>query len=147
KYVDSVNVDSLGNAAIMTILSGLDPHSVYIPARKLLEVNEELEGVFFGIGIEFVIIQDTSTILRILEGGPAASAGLRPGDKIIQINDSLVAGNHSSGETMKELSRGKMGTPVKLKLLRGPKIYELAVKRGPVQITSIDAFYMADDTT
>lgn len=147
KYVDSVNVDSLGNAAIMTILSGLDPHSVYIPARKLVEVNEELEGVFFGIGIEFVIIKDTSTVLRILEGGPAASAGLRPGDKIIKINDSLIAGNHSSSETMRELTRGKKGTPVKLRLMRGSKIVDLEVKRGPVKITSIDAFYMADDTT
>lgn len=147
KYVDSVNVDSLGNAAINTILSGLDPHSVFIPARKLSEVNEELEGVFFGIGIEFIILNDTSTILRVLEGGPGINAGLKPGDKIIKVNDSLVAGNKTNNETLKELTRGKRGTIVKLQLLRTSKPLEIEVKRGPVLLSSIDAVYMADEIT
>lgn len=147
KYVDSVNTDSLGTLAIQTILSGLDPHSVYIPAKDLQQVNEGLEGVFFGIGIEYSIIQDTVVALRIIEGGPAKKSGLIPGDKFIRINDSLVAGNHTSNETIRNLSRGKAGSLVKVQLLRNGELLEKEIRRGPVMLFSIDAAYMVDDTT
>lgn len=147
KYVDDVNTDSLGTVAIESILSGLDPHSVYIPASKLEEVNENLEGVFFGIGIEFSIINDTVTTLRVMEGGPGQKAGIKPGDKIIKVNDSLVAGNKTNSDILKKLIRGKGGSRVNLTLLRLNQEIEKEVRRGPVIVSSIDASYMADDTT
>lgn len=147
KYVDDVNVDSLGGVAIESILGGLDPHSVYIPASKLEEVNESLEGVFFGIGIEFSMINDTVTTLRVMEGGPGQKAGMKPGDKIIKVNDSLVAGNRTSADALKKLIRGKGGSKVKLMLLRLDREIEKEVRRGPVVVSSIDASYMANDTT
>lgn len=147
KYVDDVNVDSLGNVAIETILSGLDPHSVYIPPRKLQELNEGLEGVFFGIGIEYSMIRDTSTALHITEGGPSEKVGLKPGDKFIRINDSLVAGNGTSAETFRNLTRGKAGSMVKVELLRAGQSLVREIKRGPIRLFSVDASYMVDDTT
>lgn len=147
KYVDNVNLDSLGDLAIKSILDGLDPHSVFIPAVKLSEVNEGLEGVFFGIGIEFNILNDTVTTLRVLEGGPSEAAGIKPGDKILRVNDSLVAGNNTSAETLKNLIRGRGGSVVKLILLRLDHQIEKNVKRGPVKLSSIDASYMVNDTT
>jgi carboxyl-terminal processing protease len=83
KYVDKENMDSLGNLAIQTILSRLDPHSVYLPAQELKMVNEDLEGQFFGIGIEFNIINDTVNVVNVLSKGPAETAGLLIGDQLI----------------------------------------------------------------
>lgn len=146
KYVDNVNVDSLGSVAIQSVLSGLDPHSVFIPASQLQEVNENLEGIFFGIGIEFSMIKDTITTLRVMEGGPGQQAGMKPGDKIIRINDSLVAGNHTSTDVLKKLIRGRSGSKVKLAILRLHQNIVKEVKRGPVIVSSIDAAYMVNDT-
>lgn len=147
KYVDSVNTDSLGNAAIQAILAGLDPHSIYIPASKLSQVNEDLEGVFFGVGIEFRIINDTVNTIRVIEGGPSKTAGLQTGDKFIRVNDSLIAGNHSSQLTIKKLMRGKNGSVVKVVLLRDGKLINKDIIRGPVPLVSVDATYMLNDTT
>lgn len=147
KYVDEVNIDSLGNIAIETILSGLDPHSAYISPPKLQEINESLEGIFFGIGIEYSVIHDTSTALHVIQGGPAQKAGLLPGDKFIRIDDSLVAGNRTNAETFRRLTRGKAGSMVKVDLLRNGKPLTAEIKRGPVRLFSIDAAYMVDDTT
>lgn len=147
KYVDNVNTDSLGSIAIQSILEGLDPHSVYIPPTRLAEINEDLEGVFFGIGIEFRIINDTTNAIRVLEGGPSQKAGLRPGDKIIRVNDSLVAGNHTNEETLKNLMRGKGGSKVNVTLLRDGNSIKKEITRGPVRLYSVDASYMINDTT
>ncbi len=147
KYVDNVNTDSLGTIAIQSILEGLDPHSVFIPATKLTEINEDLEGVFYGIGIEFRIINDTTNAIRILEGGPSQKAGLKPGDKIIRVNDSLVAGNNISNETLKNLMRGKGGSKVTLTLFRNGNLITKEITRGPVRLFSVDASYMLNDTT
>src|ERR1700759_4787749 len=93
RYVDPVNMDSLGGEAIDGMLAHLDPHSVFIPASDLTEVNEDLEGNFEGIGVEFQIFDDTVNITSVLSGGPSDKAGLLAGDKFIRVNDSLVAGN------------------------------------------------------
>lgn len=147
KYVDKVNVDSLGTIAIQSILDRLDPHSVYIPPTRLESVNEDLEGMFFGIGIEFRIINDTTNAIRILEDGPSQKAGLKPGDKIIRVNDSLVAGNHTDENTLKKLMRGKGGSKVTLTLMRQGNLMNREITRGPVRLYSVDAAYMLNDTT
>ncbi|MBW7840693.1 MAG: S41 family peptidase [Chitinophagaceae bacterium] len=147
KYVDTVNIDSLGNVAIENILEGLDPHSVYIPYERLQEINEDLEGVFFGIGIEFSIINDTTHTLRVIKGGPSDKAGLQTGDEFIKVGDSLVAGNHTTEATLKNLMRGKNGTKVTATILRDGQLLVKEITRGPVPIVSIDAAYMLNDTT
>ena len=147
KYVDDVNVDSLGSIALQTILDGLDPHSVYIPKQQLQEVNEDLEGLFYGIGVEFTVINDTTNIIRIIEGGPSEKAGLKTGDKFLKVDDSLIAGNHTSEESLKDLMRGKGGSKVTVTLMRNGDVIKKEITRGPVRLYSIDASYMVNDTT
>jgi carboxyl-terminal processing protease len=90
RYVDTVNVDSLGYFAIEDVLNQLDPHSVYIAPQEVQSVNEDMQGNFQGIGIEFNMIDDTVHITAIMEKGPAANAGLEVGDQILIANDSSV---------------------------------------------------------
>ncbi|MBN9349190.1 MAG: S41 family peptidase [Chitinophagaceae bacterium] len=146
KYVDSVNIDSLGDVAIQAVLGGLDPHSVFIPASRMQEVNEDLEGVFFGIGVEFSIINDTANTMRVLQGGPSERAGMKPGDKFIKVNGVLVAGNHITNDKLKEIMRGKSGTKVDAEILRNGKLINKQIIRGPVRLFSIDASYMLNDS-
>jgi carboxyl-terminal processing protease len=92
RYVDSVNSEKLSNAAITSMLQELDPHSVFIPNQQLNEVNEDLEGSFQGIGVEFNILHDTVHILHVVEGGPSAKAGLQIGDKILRVDNHNAVG-------------------------------------------------------
>lgn len=146
KYVDNENLDSLGNLAIQAILQGLDPHSIYLPVQELKEVNEDLQGVFYGIGVEFNIIDDTTNILNVLPGGPSEKAGLRIGDKIIKVNDSLIAGNKTSGDKLKSLLRGPRGSKVSVSVLRNQSIIPLTITRGAIPLFSLDAAYMVNDS-
>src|ERR1700712_4548113 len=84
KYVDAVSPDTLADDAIQQVLTKLDPHSIYIPAVNLGEVNEDLQGNFQGIGVEFNIFSDTVNIITVMEGGPSEKAGLQVGDRIIK---------------------------------------------------------------
>lgn len=149
KYVDSVNADDLYNDAITGILGHLDPHTNYIPAKDLLSVNEELEGSFTGIGVEFYILNDTVMVTSVLKNGPSADAGVLPGDKIVQVNDSVVTGQKVGNDGIITYLRGVEGSNVQLGLLRtgSDKLMTVSVKRGAVPIYSIDAAYMIDDQT
>ncbi len=146
KYVDNENLDSLGNLAILAVLQGLDPHSIYLPVQELKEVNEDLRGVFYGIGVEFNILDDTTNILNVLPGGPSEKAGLRIGDKIIKVNDSLIAGNKTSAETLKSLLRGPRGAKVSISVLRNNALLPVTITRGAIPLFSLDAAYMVNDT-
>ena len=124
KYVDTVNRAQLIDKSIEKILSNLDPHSVYIPAKDVGEMNESLEGNFEGIGIEFFIVQDTITVVTAISGGPAELSGMRAGDRIIKIDDSLVAGTKIGEAEVKHRLRGPKNTSVKVtakKLVRALK--------------------------
>jgi len=149
KYVDSVSTDSLYEDAISGILKHLDPHTVYIPARELASVTESLEGNFQGIGVEFHILNDTLMITSVLKNGPSFDAGVLPGDKIIKVGDSIVAGIHISSDDIIAKLRGLEGSMVDLKLFRPSdnKFLDLKVKRGTIPIFSLDAAYMMDATT
>src|SRR5882757_408701 len=98
KYVDRVSMDTLGSSAIEGMLGHLDPHSVFIPAVDLSEVNEDLQGNFEGIGVEFQIFDDTVNVVNVLTGGPSDRAGLQVGDKFLKVDDSTVAGNRITNE-------------------------------------------------
>lgn len=147
KYVDNENIDSLGIDAIQTILTQLDPHSVYLPVQELKQVNEDLEGQFFGIGIQFNIINDTVNVVNVLEKGPSQKAGLLIGDQIIKVNDSLVAGNHITATKLRKLIVGNVGQKVTITILRGGTQKQFEITRGPVPLYSLDAAYMITDTT
>ena len=142
KYVDSINTRDLKNDAIQGILGHLDPHSVYIPADQLASVNEDLEGSFQGIGVEFLIIRDTINITSVIPGGPSATAGLEIGDKLVKVNDSVVAGVHITTDRIKTLLRGPLNSNVRLVIYREKDTSTFTVKRGTIPLHSVDAAYM-----
>ena len=143
-YVDEIDTDSLLEASFPGLLSRLDPHSVYIPAKDLQNVNEELGGSFSGIGISFNLLNDSINVLEVISGGPSEKAGLLPGDRIIAINDTVVAGQNWSDVKVKGSLRGEKGSTVKLTVKRqtSAKPLDFEVIRGDIPMTSIDAAYM-----
>ncbi|PWB03013.1 S41 family peptidase [Duncaniella muris] len=143
-YVDDVDPDSLLEASFAGLLSHLDPHSVYIPASDLQNVNEELSGSFSGIGISFNLLNDSINVLEVISGGPSEKAGLLAGDKIVSINDTIVAGQKWSDVKVRSSLRGPKGSVVKLGIKRhtSKKILPFEVVRGDIPVTSIDAAYM-----
>ncbi len=143
-YVDDVDPDSLLEASFAGRLSHLDPHSVYIPAADLQNVNEELSGSFSGIGISFNLLNDSINVLEVISGGPSEKAGLLAGDKIVSINDTIVAGQKWSDVKVRSSLRGPKGSVVKLGIKRhtSKKILPFEVVRGDIPVTSIDAAYM-----
>ncbi len=146
KYVDSENINSLGTLAIQVILAKLDPHTVYLPVQELKEVNEDLEGVFYGIGVEFNILNDTTNVVNVLPKGPSDKAGLQVGDQFIKVGDSVIAGNHITAEKLKELLRGSGGSKAEVTLLRNGKLIKVRITRGAIPLYSLDAAYMITDT-
>jgi carboxyl-terminal processing protease len=142
KYVDPVATDTLADDAIQQVLSKLDPHSIYIPAVNLGEINEDLQGNFQGIGVEFNIFSDTVNIITVMEDGPSDKAGLQVGDRIIKVGDSLVAGNGITTARIKKLLRGPGASTVVLTILRGNKPMPISLQRGMIPIVSVDAAYM-----
>lgn len=143
-YVDEVDTDSLLEASFPGLLSRLDPHSVYIPAKDLQNVNEELGGSFSGIGISFNLLNDSINVLEVISGGPSEKAGLLAGDRIIAINDTVVAGQGWSDVKVRSSLRGEKGSTVKLTVKRHSSETPLTfdVIRGDIPVTSIDAAYL-----
>jgi carboxyl-terminal processing protease len=148
-YVDSVNHNDLVEAAIPAILKKLDPHSVYIPAKDLARANEPLQGNFDGIGISFNMLTDTILIISTIPGGPSEKLGLLPGDKILYVNDSLVAGKHISDEKVMGMLKGPRGTVVKIKILRNgqKELLPFEITRDKIPIYSVDVDYMVNNHT
>lgn len=144
KYVDTVNVDSLGFMAIQNVLSQLDPHSVYIPAEQVKLVNEDLQGNFEGVGIEFEVIDDTVTVLSTVPNGPAETAGIKVGDRVLTANDSLVSGVKSNEDRIRKLFRGPRGTEVNVQFVRNGQKKTITIQRGIIPVKSVDAAYMIE---
>lgn len=144
KYVDTVNTDSLGQFAIQDVLSQLDPHSIYIPPVELQAVNEDMQGNYQGVGVEFGMLNDTLHILHIMPKGPAEKAGVQVGDKVIAANDSIVSGKKRKYEEVRKFFRGPKGTEVKVKYIRNGKTAELTIQRGVIPVKSVDAAYMIE---
>lgn len=147
KYVDSVHIDSLEGKAIQEMMNELDPHSVYLPPVDLKEANEDLAGNFEGIGVEFNLFNDTVNVVFVIPDGPSDKAGLQIGDKILKVNDSLLAGKKFSTDEIRSLIRGPQGSKAVLQILRGSNQQAITVTRGTIPVPSVDASYMIDKTT
>jgi carboxyl-terminal processing protease len=147
KYVDEVNRTELEEVAIPTLLRKLDPHSVYIPARDLARANEPLQGNFDGIGITFNMITDTILVISTISGGPSEKAGLMAGDKIIYVNDSLVAGKGIPDENIVSMLKGQRGTTVEVRVKRKgvDDLIDFGIIRDKIPIHTIDVAYMIEE--
>ena len=143
QYVDTVNMNDLIENTIPKIFGELDPHSVYIPAKDLADVNEELDGSFSGIGVSFNMQTDTIMVISVISGGPAEKAGILPFDRIITINDSLFAGTNKSQEKIMKSLRGAKNSTVKLGIKRGlsDELLQINVTRGDVPVKSVDVCF------
>ena len=146
-YVDPIKLDTIYEKAIPALLSELDPHSEYIPAKMFAEVNESLEGEFDGIGIVFNASTDTITVLSVIPKGPSSEAGVRPGDRIVKIDGRTVAGQKIPQDSMVRMMRGKRGTRVKLGVKRASldELVDIEVTRAPIEIHSIETSFMLDE--
>ena len=147
RYVDSVHIDTLEEGAIQQMMSGLDPHSIYIPASNLKEVNEDIAGNFEGIGVEFNIFYDTVHVLYVIPNGPSDKAGLKVADRIIKVNDQPIAGKGIKTDEVKKLIRGPGNSEVNLTVLRNNRPLNISVLRGRIPVPSMNAAYMIDKTT
>lgn len=149
KYVDDVDRDELIEEAINNLLEELDPHSSYIPAEQLREINEQLEGNFEGIGVEFLILDDTIAVISALSGGPSEIAGLIAGDKIVEVGDSVIAGRGLAARDVQNLLRGEKGSKVEVGIRRGlePQLRRFTITRDKIPMQSIDVAYMLDQKT
>ena len=147
KYVDVVDMDSIMDRVLPTILEELDPHSAYYPAEETQVSNDELHGSFSGIGIQFSMQDDTIRVNSVIRGGPSEKVGVLAGDRIVLINDSVFAGKKiPSNEVVKNL-KGPKGTTVKISVLRNgePNLVDFTIERGDIPVKSIDAAYMITD--
>ncbi|HEY5748309.1 MAG TPA: S41 family peptidase [Chryseolinea sp.] len=146
-YVDTVNTSELVDDAIQHMLNKLDPHSAYINAADRIAANEDLRGNFDGIGVEFNIFHDTIVVVSALSGGPSEALGIQSGDKIIKVDDKLLAGiGVQSPDVMKAL-KGPKGTEVKVTILRGSKEIDYKIVRDKIPQYSVDVSYMVDAQT
>lgn len=148
-YVDDVEAGNLTEAAIRGMLKELDPHSTYLNKEEVKAMNEPLQGNFDGIGISFNMLTDTLYVMEVIAGGPSQKVGIMPGDKIIFVNDTLIAGVKKNNQDVVSMLRGPKGTQVNVKILRRgvPELMPFRIVRDKIPITSIDASYMvADDT-
>ncbi len=148
KYVDTLDEAILYRGGIDGILKNLDPHTVYIPANELVRANEELEGSFYGIGIEFYLLHDTVTVTAILPEGPSEKANIQPGDKILRIDDSLIAGKQLDEDDIIRRIRGQRNTKLKLTLLRLDKTTPVVeLSRGVLPLKSVTASFKMNTET
>jgi carboxyl-terminal processing protease len=143
-YVDTINRDALIEEAIPVMLRRLDPHSIYIPARDLVQANEPLQGNFEGIGVSFNMITDTVLIISTIPGGPSEKVGILAGDKIILVNDSLIAGKSIPDENVIKMLKGPRGSKVNVKIERQgtEDLLPFTITRDKIPIFSVDVAYM-----
>lgn len=144
KYVDTTDISAMTEEAIVDLIAKLDPHSVYVPASDLEEVNSQLESSFSGIGVQFNIQNDTIMIVSVISGGPSEKVGLQAGDRIIMVNDTIFVGKKVNNEKVMKKLRGPKETKVKIGIKRhGTKeILKYTVTRGKIPVNSVDIAYM-----
>lgn len=145
KYIDSESSEDLMEEAIEGLMEELDPHSRYISAKYVESVKDQLDGDFVGIGVEFMLINDTITIISALEGGPAGEAGIISGDRIVAIDDTLKIGENIETADAIEKLKGERGSVVNLNILRNKKVQSFTLVRDDIPVNSIDVGYMLTD--
>lgn len=148
-YVDTVNTDKLFETAINAMLQGLDPHSTYANATDNKAMMESLEGAFEGVGIQFSIMNDTIMVVSTITGGPSEKQGIRAGDRIVKVDDKVVAGIGIQNEDVMKMLRGKKKTTVKIGIMRDgfKQVYDYTVTRDVIPTYTLDIAYMIDDHT
>lgn len=147
RYVDTLELKALVEDAIPTIVEELDPHSNYIPASDLEEVNEQLDGSFSGVGIQFNIQQDTVMVIQVIAGGPSEKAGIIAGDRIVAVDDSVFCGKGINNEKVLKTLRGPKGSKVKLGIKRSSadEVLSFDITRGDIPVNSVVATYLIDN--
>jgi carboxyl-terminal processing protease len=148
-YVSEVDINKLTESAIVKMLADLDPHSVYISAEEIKDMNEPLQGSFYGIGIQFNILKDSLYVVSTVPGGPSEKIGLQAGDRIVKVDNENIAGIGLKNSGVRKRLKGEKGTKVKLHIHRRnhKKLLEFVVTRDKIPIHSLDASYMIDDKT
>lgn len=148
-YVDSVNVDSIEGTAVNNLLQNLDPHSLYLPPQQATSINERLEGGFTGIGVEYILLRDTLVVTQVTPHGPAYNAGLRAGDKVLEVDHQNFAGTHLTIQKVSKAFRGAKDSQLLMAVMpagnKSTKFYN--IKRDHVDLSSLDAAYMLTPTT
>ncbi len=148
KYVDSIDREVLVEKAIVSVIDELDPHSIYISSDQKKSIAEDMKGSFLGIGVEIFYIDDTVNIIRPVKDGPADLAGIAPFDKLISINDSLVAGRGLKFNDIRKLLSGKLGNDLDLVLVdKEGKQKEVSLTLGSIPVKSVSGGFMLDDKT
>ena len=148
-YVDTIDVDSITEKMIPLLLEELDPHSIYIPAKDLESVNEELNGNFGGVGVQFRMFDDTVMVMHVIDGGPSQKVGIHDGDRLVAVDDSVIAGVDFQNSDVMDALRGKRGTEVKVTAYRpsAGKNIDFNIERGSIPVSSVEVAYMLDETT
>lgn len=148
-YVDSVNEDKIVEDAIRGMLDKLDPHSTYNTAEETQELQQPLQGKFSGIGISFNMKQDTLYVISLISGGPSERVGLRPGDRIVSVNDTAVAGVKMKSNDIRKRLMGEKGSLVRVGVKRPgvAEVMKFGITRDEIPIYSVDASYMVDPKT
>lgn len=147
EYVDEVDKNKVEEAAVSAMLEELDPHSQYVPKEEFDAVNDPLLGNFEGIGVAFRIEKDTVAIINTIKGGPSERIGIQDGDRIVYVEDSLIAGVGIKNDDVMRLLKGPKGTKVKVKVARRDtdQLFEYTIKRDVIPTYSINASFMLDD--
>jgi len=148
-YVDSVDIPGIVEKTIPEILANLDPHSTYIPASEMQGVREEMQGNFSGIGVQFSIQEDTVRVVDVISGGPSSKVGILAGDRIISVNDSVIAGVGIQNDKVMNFLRGARGSKVNVGILRSgnSSLFDFEIIRDEIPIYSVDVSYMVDEET
>jgi carboxyl-terminal processing protease len=149
KYLEGIDPYALEDAAIEGMLKKLDPHSSYISKDKIRGVKESLQGNFDGIGIEFFMLDDTILVVGVIPGGPSDKAGVEVGDRIVRVNDSILAGKGLKNTEVVNKLKGTAGSTVKIEIKRRGTYNSLKVSitRGQIPMASIDASFMLNEKT
>ena len=146
-YVDTIDMEGMTDAAVVAALAKLDPHSVYLPPVELEESETELSGNFEGIGITFNVPNDTAIVLNPIIGGPSEKAGLLQGDRIVKVDEKVVAGVKMPQDSMIRLMKGPKGTKVKITVNRNGTLIPFDIIRDKIPVHCVDASFMIDETT
>lgn len=143
-YVDTVNPQQLTDAAIIALLEKLDPHSTYISKEEVDDANSSINGSFVGIGIRFQILKDTLMVVATIPGGPSEKLGIKPGDKIMKVDNENIAGVGLKNSQVRDRLMGELGTKVKIEIQRknAKKNMDFVITRDNIPINSVDAYYM-----
>lgn len=146
-YVDTVDRKKVSDAATAAALAALDPHSVYMPPQTLEDSESDLAGEFEGIGIQFNVPNDTAIVIEVIPGGPSEKIGLSAGDRLLKVDDKVIAGVKFPQDSMVRRMKGKAGTKVTVTVKRGSEIIPFEITRGKIPQHSVDASFMVDNST